>query len=51
MMQLVRWMLTVLLGFFMAIIAAMKKVLSPISETRIINHDFTNPCTRPDVGY
>ena len=32
---------------FMAITAAMKKVLSPISETRIIPQDFKKPAARP----
>lgn len=39
--------LTDCLEFFMAITAAMKKVLSPISETRIIPQDFKNPAARP----
>ena len=30
---------------FMAMIAAMKKVLSPISDARIMPHDFKNPST------
>lgn len=37
-------MLTVSLELFMAMMAAMKNVLSPISETRIIPQDFKNPC-------
>lgn len=36
--------LTVSRECFMAMMAAMKKVLSPISEARIIPHDFRNPC-------
>ena len=28
----------------MAMMAAMKKVLSPISDSRIIPHDLMNPC-------
>jgi hypothetical protein len=36
--------LTVLLLFFIAITAAMKNVLSPISESKIIPQDFRKPC-------
>lgn len=39
--------LTDCLEFFIAITAAMKKVLSPISETRIIPQDFKKPAARP----
>ena len=39
---------TVRLLFFMAMIAAMKKVLSPISESRIIPHDLTKACKPED---
>ena len=38
---------TVSLLLLMARIAAMKKVLSPISETRITDKDSTNPCRKP----
>ena len=33
------------LGFFMAMMAAMKKVLSPISDSRIMPQDLMKPCT------
>ena len=39
--------LTDCLEFFIAITAAMKKVLSPISETRIMPQDFKKPAARP----
>ena len=38
---------TVSLLLLMARIAAMKKVLSPISETRITDRDSTKPCKKP----
>lgn len=42
--------LTDCLEFFIAITAAMKNVLSPISETKIIPHDFKNPVARPPAN-
>lgn len=38
---------TVNLGWRMAIIAAMKKVLSPISDTRMTERAAANACTKP----
>lgn len=38
---------TVNLGCLIAIIAAMKNVLSPISDTRITDKLATNPCRKP----
>ena len=35
--------------YFMAIIAAMKNVLSPISETRITESDDRNPWLKPSL--
>lgn len=38
------------LEFLMAMTAAMKKVLSPISETSIIPHDFRKPPAKPPAS-
>lgn len=38
---------TVNLGCFIAMIAAMKNVLSPISDTKITEIEATNACTKP----
>lgn len=37
---------TIILGCFMAMIAAMKKVLSPNSETTTTERDARNPCRK-----
>ena len=42
--------LTDCLEFFIAITAAMKNVLSPISETKIIPHDFKKPVAKPPAS-
>lgn len=41
---------TVNLGCFIAIIAAMKNVLSPNSDTTITDRDATNACTKPNLS-
>lgn len=40
---------TASLGCFMAMIAAMKKVLSPNSETTITDSEATNACKNPTL--
>lgn len=41
---------TVNLGCFIAIIAAIKKVLSPNSETTMTDKDATNACRKPRLS-
>ena len=46
--QFLFYFLTVSLLLLIARIAAMKNVLSPISETRITDKDSTKPCRKPE---